>query len=269
MTMIDTLRLYLRFIGISVRAQMQYKASFIMAAVGNLLASAIEFLGIWALFERFGSIRGWSLPEVALFYGIANTAFAASEAVARGFDTFSSMVRLGDFDRLLLRPRSTVFQVAAQELQLMRIGRFVQGFVVLVWAMSAVDITWTFPKALLVVGAILGGACVFAGFFILQATLAFWTIETLEIVNTITYGGVQTAQYPLAIYRNWFRKFFTFVVPLALVNYFPALAILGRADVSGTPAFLPWTSPLLGVAFLAITMQIWNFGVRHYTSTGS
>ena len=48
----------------------------------------------------------------------------------------------------------------------------------------------------------------------LQATLAFWTTETLEIVNTVSYGGVETAQYPLSIYRPWFRHFFTFVVPL-------------------------------------------------------
>ena len=88
-------------------------------------------------------------------------------------------------------------------------------------------------------------------------------------MNTITYGGVETAQIPLAVYRDWFRKFFTFVVPLACVNYFPALAILGKSDPMGVPAVVYWVSPLLGVGFLWVTLQIWKVGVRHYTSTGS
>ncbi|MHC5039806.1 MAG: ABC transporter permease, partial [Planctomycetota bacterium] len=222
--MFDTVRLYFQYIGISVRSQMQYRASVIMLATGQLAITGMEFLAMWALFERFGNMRGWRLPEVALLYGMANISFAISEAAARGFDVFSQWVKTGDFDRLLLRPRSTAFQVAAQEFQLVRIGRFTQGLAVLIWAVGALEVTWTFPKVGLIVGAILGGACIFSGLFILQATLAFWAVETLEIVNIVTYGGVETTQYPLAIYAKWFRRFFIFVVPLACMNYFPSLA---------------------------------------------
>lgn len=77
------------------------------------------------------------------------------------------------------------------------------------------------------------------------------------------------AQYPLTIYRPWFRRFFTFVIPLACVNYFPALAILGRPDPLGMPVFLQWIAPLIGVGFLVVTLQVWKIGVRHYRSTGS
>ena len=114
-----------------------------------------------------------------------------------------------------------------------------------------------------------GGTCLFSGLFVLQATLAFWTIDTLEIMNTVTYGGVETTQYPLSIYRGWFRRFFTFVVPLACVNYFPALAILDRPDPLGTPLWFQWLSPALGGLFLVVALQIWKLGVRHYRSTGS
>jgi len=269
MSMIDTLKLYFHYIGISIRAQMQYKASFVMSSVGQLAVTFIEFLCIWALFDRFGSLRGWSLPEVALLYGIVNTALALSESIVRGFDTFPSMVKSGDFDRILLRPRSTTLQIAAQELQLMRIGRFLQGLAILIWSGFSLNIDWTPAQLLLLIVSIIGGACIFSGFFILQATTCFWTIDTIEMGNVITYGGTETAQYPLDIYRSWFRKFFTFVFPLACVNYFPALAILGRAGSHGIPAIAGWVSPLLGVLFLMITMKIWDFGVRRYTSTGS
>lgn len=267
--MLDSLRLYLRYVGTSLRAQMQYRASFVLYAFSHFLATGVEFLAIWALFDRFGSLEQWSLAEVALFYGMVSVAFALAEAVARGFDLFPGMVRTGEFDRVLLRPRSTVLQLAGRELQLMRIGRFSQGLIVLLWAASALNVAWTPAKVALAIAAMLGGACIFSGIFVLQATMAFWTIETLEIANTVTYGGVEAAQFPLTIYKPWFRRFFTFVIPLATINYFPAHAILGRADALGTPAALHWLAPLVGVGFLLVCLQVWRFGIRHYRSTGS
>jgi ABC-2 type transport system permease protein len=245
---------------------MQYKASFVMLSIGGFVVYSTEFFGVWALFDRFKTIRGWSLPQAALLYGMVSVAFALSEAGARGFDTFGRMVKSGDFDRLLLRPRSTALQLLGQDLQLMRVGRFAQGMVVLVWAMSRLGAEWTTDKAILLAGSILGGACLFSGLFVLQATLAFWTVESLEIANTVTYGGVETAQFPISIYRPWLRGFFTFVVPLAFIDYFPALAILGKPG--GYP-ILSWLAPAAGVGFLAIALQVWKLGVRHYCSTGS
>ena len=268
--MLDAIRLYFRYAGISVRGQMQYRASFLMQALGHFLTTCIEILGIWVLFDRFGSLRDWQLAEVALFYGLINVAFALSECFGRGFDTFANMVKSGDFDRLLLRPRSAALQVAAREIQLFRVGRFAQGLIVLIWSAAALNVHWTLARVALTVFAVVGGACMFVGLFVLQATLAFWTTETLEMMNTVTYGGGETGQYPIAIYRPWFRKFFTFVVPLACISYFPALAILDRTDrVDASGAWFHWWAPLIGVLFLAVSFQIWRFGVRHYRSTGS
>lgn len=267
--MLNALRLYFRYLGISVRSQMQYKASFIMLSLGHLAGTGIEFLTIWVLFARFGSLEGWSLPEVAMFYGLVNIGFSLSDAASRGFDVFGNMVKSGDFDRLLLRPRSTALQLAGQELTLRRVGRFSQGLAVALWAASALDLNWSLARIGLAVAAVLGGACLFYGIIVLQATLAFWTTESLEIVNTVTYGGVQATSYPLAIYQRWFQRFFIFVIPLACISYFPVVAILGKPDPLGSPVWLQWVSPLAGPLFLALALQVWKIGVRHYTSTGS
>lgn len=268
--MVNALRLYFRYVGVSIRGQMQYRASFVMLTLGQFVVTGIEILAIWALFARFKTLGSWRLAEVALFYGLVHVAFAIAEGVGRGFDTFDRLVKSGEFDRLLLRPRSTVLQVGSRELHLMRVGRLAQGLIVLLWAASALNVQWSAARIGLAVSAVVGGACLFCGLFVLQATLSFWTIETLEVMNTVTYGGTETAQFPLSIYRPWFRKFFTFVVPLACVTYFPALAILGREDVHlDSPVWFRWSAPLIGVLFLVLALQVWKFGVRHYRSTGS
>jgi ABC-2 type transport system permease protein len=265
----NAISLYSRYIGLSLRGQMQYRASFIMQSIGHLLVTGIEFLGIWAMFHRFGDLRGWKLPEVAMLYGLISMIFATSDALAKGFDMFGDIVKAGDFDRLLVRPRSTVLQLLGQELTLKRIGRFLQGFVVFIWAIVALRIDWSLAKVSLLLAAYVGGVCLFMGIVVIQATITFWTTETLEMMNAFTYGGEAASEYPMAIYRSWFRKFFIFVVPLACANYLPALAIIGRDDPMGLPRVAQWVAPIAGVVFLTIALQFWKVGVRHYTSTGS
>lgn len=121
------LRLYLRLVGISIRAQMEYRASFFLQTVAQILITCMEFVAVWAVLGRFGNIRGWILPEICFFYGTANAAFAIGEAFSRGFDQFATFVRGGDFDRVLLRPCPTVVQLLGHELTLRRVGRLAQA----------------------------------------------------------------------------------------------------------------------------------------------
>lgn len=169
----STLRLYWAYTRASIRGQMAYRASFIMLTLGNFVATGIEFVALWALFGRFGQIAGWTLPEVALFYGLGNVAFAIAEGVGRGFDTFAALVKRGDFDRILLRPRSTLLQIGASEFQIMRIGRLSQGLAALIWGAAALNLVWASWRIALLLWTLLCGAALFTGLFVLQATSAF------------------------------------------------------------------------------------------------
>jgi ABC-2 type transport system permease protein len=263
------LRLYFRYASVSIRSQLQYRAAMSIATLGVFLVTATELFAIWALFDRFGQVRGWTLPEIALFYGLISISWPLCEALGRGFDVFAQMVKDGGFDRLLVRPRSTVLQLLGQELTLRRFGRLIQGIAVFGYACAAGSIAWTPARMVLVIGAIAGCVCAFLGLFVLQATSAFWTVEGLEVWNAFTYGGFTMAQYPLAIYRGWFRDLFIYVIPIGCVLYYPGLIILGHADPLGSPWWLGWIAPLAGPVFLAICLQVWRIGVAHYQSTGS
>jgi ABC-type uncharacterized transport system permease subunit len=176
---VGALGLYARYARASIKGQMQYPASFVFLTLGQFLSTIVEFIGIAALFSRFQNLGGWTLAQVALFYGTVNISFALADMIARGFDVFGPLfVKTGEFDRLL-------------------------------------------------------------------------------------------AQYPIEIYSNWFRQFFTFVVPLSCVAYFPIVAILGIDDPLGWPRWFLYLSPLFGFLFLGISLLTWRLGKRHYASTGS
>ncbi|MGC4046023.1 MAG: ABC-2 family transporter protein [Armatimonas sp.] len=260
----DSLSLWRTLVQASVRSQMQHKISFIMLSVGNFGAVSADLVALWALYARFGNLPNWTLPQIALLYGMVQLAFAIAECVGRGFDQFSGVIRTGEFDRFLVRPRSAALLLAGQIFELSRIGRLFSGLIALLWGGLYSGVAWSFAKVILVTWATLGGAATFLGVLVLQATLCFWTVESLEMVNAVTYGGITAAQMPLTIYPKWLRYLFTFGVPIACMNYLPADVLLDRSSYP----LLAWLAPLVGFFFLAISLPIFNAGVRKYTSAG-
>jgi ABC-2 type transport system permease protein len=262
--------LFLHLVGASLKGQARYPAAALMRTASQFAATAIEMIAVWALFHRFGSVQGWSLGEVALFYGLVNIMFAIADALGRGFEVLGTeFVRSGDFDRLLLRPRPLTLQLMGHDFRISRLGRLLQGALVVALATQQAGIEWSAATLALAAFAVVGGVALFFGVLVLQGTLSIWTVESLEIANVLTYGSVQAAQYPLALYAAWFRRLLTFGVPVACVSYYPVLAILGRADPLGAPAWVGWVSPLAGFVFLWASFGAWRLGLRHYASTGS
>lgn len=260
------MRLYIRYVRILLKAQMQYRISFWLLSLGQFLVPFSVFAGLYFLFERFGSIRGWSFYEVALCFSVIHMAFSICECCARGFDAFSGMVVNGEFDRVLVRPRSTFLQVLGSKFEFTRVGRFFQSVVVFILAVSNLQIQWNVFKLITLLLMVIGGIFVFTGIFILAATLCFWTIQGIEVANIFTDGGREISQYPLNIYKKWITRFFTFVIPFGCVNYLPLLFILDRVKGNEIPYML---APLYGMLFIIPCLIIWRSGVKHYRSTGS
>jgi ABC-2 type transport system permease protein len=220
------------------------------------------------LARYFGHLDGWSFAELALLYGMVATSWGTTEVVLRGFENFTVYLVRGDLDRLLLRPRSMVLQVAALDFEARKLARIAQGLVVLSLACVSLGLG---PAALAWVAVgVSGGILCFAGIVMFGASVQFWTLgETSELQNILTYGGSAALSYPVSIYTTWFRRVITYGVPLAFVNYFPALAALGRAEAAGWPRAMPWLSPLVCSAALFAGMACFSRGLRRYESSGS
>ena len=93
----QSLALYLRYVSIHIKSMMEYKLSFFMTAAGQFLVSFNVFLGMFFLFQRFSTVAGFTYSQVLLCFSIFLMEFSLAECVARGFDTFSVIVRKGEF----------------------------------------------------------------------------------------------------------------------------------------------------------------------------
>jgi ABC-2 type transport system permease protein len=262
-------QLYWRLVGAQVRSQMQYKVGFLLSTLSSFGAYLSELAALLVLYQRIPHLAGWTVGEVAMLWGLTAISFALAELFSDGFDHLPSQIRLGTFDRVLTRPLGAFFQVLASELNLRRAARVTQGVVALLVAQQTLAIAWSADKLLVLALAVAGGAGIFYSIYVLGAAYYFWTIEGQEVVNTFTYGGATMASYPLDIFHGWIRRFVTFVVPVAFVNYYPLLYILGRPDPLGLPSWAGFLSPLVAAAFGTVAGLAWSAGVRHYQSTGS
>ena len=94
--------------------------------------------------------------------------------------------------------------------------------------------------------------------------MCFYTIQGLEVVNIITNGSKQFAEYPMRIYKRALRLVFTFVIPIAIINFYPVDYLIGK-----TNNLLYVFIPLLSFILLYISTLIFNYGMSKYYSTGS
>ncbi len=260
----EGIRLYGRYVSISVRSTMEYKASFFLNAMGQFLVSFNVFLGILFLFQRFSAVAGFTYSQVLLCFSVFLMEFTLAESIARGFDTFSGMVRKGEFDRVMVRPRGLVFQVLGSRFELARIGRMLQAVVMFVYGVTNSGIHWNGAKVATVVFMLVGGTGLFFGIFLISASLCFFTMEGLEIMNIFTDGAREYGKYPVNVYGKRICQFCTFLVPYALVQYYPLLYLLGERTQWW------WVFvPLLALLFLIPSGMLWRVGVRRYQSSGS
>ncbi len=256
--------LYMHYVSMNIRSAMQYKMSFLFTSIGQFLVSFNVFLGIFFLFQRFSNVKGFRYSEVLLCFSVMLMEFSIAEMAVRGFDGFSPMVRTGSFDRVLLRPRGLVLQVLGSRFELTRIGRMLQAVVMFVYGVAKSGVHWTPDKVLTVVFMLIGGTALFSGLFMIYAALCFFTLEGLEVMNVLTDGAREYGKYPIGIYGKKMLMFTTFIVPYALVQYYPLLYLLGRRT---SPVYV--ILPLLAALFLLPSYGLWRYGVRRYQSSGS
>ena len=242
---------------------MTYRGSFLLSCLGHLLVTVNTFLGVKFLMDRFGTIAGYTLPQLALCFAVILAATSLAECFARGLDAFASVLSEARFDRLLVRPRGLLFQLLCEKMKLSMVPRLLQAVLMLVWAISAGAVRWTASKAAVLVLMILCGAALFFGLFLINAALCFFTLEGLEVMNIFTDGPREYGKYPFGIYGKGVLWILTLLVPLALVQHWPLQYLLDRGPV--WYGFLP----LVSLLFLIPCAAVWRLGVRHYRSTGS
>ncbi|MFJ5810252.1 ABC transporter permease [Streptomyces sp. NPDC093093] len=254
-----------------IRSTMTYRTSFLLSTFGNAAITLLDFVTIFIMFSHVDELGGFTLPEIALLYGSCSASLGLADLLLGNTDRIGVRIRDGSLDTMLVRPVPVLAQVAADRFALRRVGRIAQGVGVLTWALWTLgpQVAWTPGKVLLVPVMITAGAAIFGAVMVAGAAFQFVAGDAAEVQNSFTYGGCTMLQYPPTVFAKDLLRGVTFIVPLAFVNWLPALHVLGRPDPLGLPGWVAYLSPLVAfVVFLPASLA-WRAGVRSYRSTGS
>lgn len=258
------IKLYLKYLSIQIKSTMEYKKDFIISIISQILSSVFAFITIFFLFDKFGNIEGYNFKEILICFVISYAGFALAECFFRGFDHFDRFLANGEFDRMLVRPRNILLQIIGGKIELSKFGRAGVGIIIIIILLLTTPELLRFDKLVTMLLMLFGTIIIYACLFVLKAGITFFTTQSLEIMNIFTDGGRDLSQYPLDIYNKTIKNFFTFIIPLAFVNYYPLLYIIERTNNK-----LYIIAPLLTILFIIPCYIVWKIGLRKYKSIGS
>jgi ABC-2 type transport system permease protein len=257
--------MYLKYIQANFRSNLQYKG-WPITVVQTLFVVVTDPIAVFLLFARFGDIGEWSAERIMLVYALAVTSFGLAECFCRGFDVFPwGMIRSGKFDRVLLRPRAVFTQVAGSAFSVSRFSRITGGLFAIGWALSGLGAELSAADTLMLLLALAGGTLAYSGVFVFSCGLAFFTVQALDWIYIFSNGSYQIAKCPIDLLPKALRNTFTFIMPMFVVSYYPASAMLGW----GEAYWKGWLAFPAGLGFLLVSTVVWRVGVRHYKGTGS
>lgn len=258
------MKLYFNSLALHLKSELEYRMSFIISFLSQILIFFTYYFVIIALFSKFNNIKGFTLYEVLLCFSIIQFGFAFNEVFARGIDKFDKLIIEGGFDRLLLRPKNLILQVLCSDGDFVKVSRLIQAIIVLVIALINLKVEITFLKVICLILMLMASCVIFFGIFLLAASYCFMTVQGLEVRNVFTDGGKHMAQYPIGVFKKGFVFFFTFIIPYAFVNYYPLLYFIGRND-----NILYAFSPIVVFLYLIPCFIVFYMGVKKYESSGS
>jgi ABC-2 type transport system permease protein len=258
---------YLRLLGIQLRTSlllsMQYRLEFFLDGLMSVFWTASAIVPLVVLFDVRKSVAGWTWPEALLVVaGFTTLKGVMDGAIQPSLGAVVEHVRTGTLDFLLLKPVDAQFMVSTARFEPWRASDVWLGLGLFGWAFRALGHGPTLAGVLSAAALLAAGVAILYSISILVIALAFFVVKVDNLIYLFV-SVYDAARWPASIFRGALAVVFTFVIPLAVMTTFPALALLGRLSVA------QGVGALVGaVAFTVLARVAWRRSIGHYTSAG-
>lgn len=231
-----------------------------------ILAKLIRFLFFFLLLLVLGSktstIAGFTLWQMVFFYVTFNLVDALAQFFLREVYRFRYYVVSGDFDYILTKPMSPLFRSLLGGSDILDIPMLILSLLFLI--IAALHIGPITSLGVFMYLLLIGNAFLIAfSFHIFVLVIGILTTE-VDNVLFLYRDLTQMGRVPVDIYQEPLRGFITFIIPVGIMMTFPAKALMGLISPS---TFI--ISFLIGGVFFLVSLSLWRFSLRHYSSASS
>lgn len=262
------MRRYLQLAGVQLRVSLAsaiaYRADFLIEGAMALAWMAITLFPLIVLFGSRDTVAGWDAPSALVVIGYFMLVRAVLEGVVSpSLVELVAGIRTGTFDYLLLKPVDAQVLVSVSRFEPWKIFDVLGALAVIVYAFYRRGEGPALVDVGLGLGLLVAGVIAMYALWICCAAASFWVVRLDNL--TFLLGAVfDVARWPIQVFRGAWRWVFTFVIPVAIMTTYPAMALLGRLDVT--------TAALVGVGALGLlagSRAVWVIAIRSYTSASS
>ena len=258
---------YLRLFFVQVRASlllaMQYRLDFVVQCGTTLFWTVSALIPLMVVFSQRSGMAGWTWPEALMVVGFFTLLKGVlSAAIQPALTSVVEHVRRGTLDFLLLKPVDAQFMVSTSKLELTNVSHGVSGLAIIAYACWKSG-HWPGPSQVALSAALLVVAvAILYSLWILAVSMAFYFVR-IDNLSYLIVSTFDAARWPASVFRGVFAFAFTFIVPLALMTTYPALALLGRIS-AGNVAM----ACAIAVLFLAVSRLTWIRSLAKYAGAG-
>ncbi len=260
-----TLTLFWLYLAQYAKTRLVYKADFLISLTASVLATIAGYGFVLVLFTRVPRLQGWTFEEVLFIYGFSLIPMGFYNIVSMNLYEFGdSYIIEGRFDRVLLRPVHSLFQILFESFRLESVQEILTGTVVVVYCAARLRVPWTLVNLLLFPGLVLCGTVIYVAVFIILTSVSFWFEDRIGVAPPV-YNMITFGRYPITIYNVFIQFMLNWIIPFAFASFYPTVRYLGRTEFRREFYLIP----VVTLAVLMLALWIWNQGVRQYKSTGS
>ncbi len=259
------LRLFLLYFAQYTKVRLAYKADFIIAFFSSMTATVLGFGFVLVLFTKIPRLQDWTFYEIVFLYGFSLIPLGFFNVISWNLYDFGEIYIIeGRFDRIMLRPVHTLFQVAFEKFRLESLQEVVTGSLVIWIASRHLHLTWHPTDFLWLIVTVICGAVIYFSVFLILTAVAFWFEDRVGIVPPV-FNMLNFGRYPLTIYNVFIQFMLSWIIPFGFATFYPTTHFLGR-QAFRTYFYLV---PVVAMAFSMLAVFVWNRGVANYSSTGS
>ncbi len=265
--MLRNLKIYRHLIHAAILSKLQYKVDFVVGVINILILNAVNISLLGIMVYNFNSMNGWDIWELMFLYSLWMMSRGIYSIFFWHINDLEEMIVNGGFDAYLIRPISPFVQLLGKDINYMGFGDALVGVLGFIVVVPHLALNWSWHLWLYFIICILSGTLIQVAINWICASICFWTTRSRTVSYITERFTVLMQQYPVDIFGKWFQAFVTCFLPVAFINYYPSVILLGKSSLE--EQMWKYLSPLVSIIFLFIAAFIWVRGVRKYSGTGN
>jgi len=235
----------------------------ILFYLGKVIRLGMSLLFLYLIKDQIAQFSDYTPDQVIIFFLTYQFIDLLAQVVFRGVYLFRARIIRGNFEFMLLRPINPLFQALTDHPDINDTLFIIPTTILSLYIATTLDIQITIGSFLMYMLLVINAMMIATALHILVLAVGILT-KDIEGLIWIYRDVMRLARFPVTVYLEPLRFALFFIIPVGLMITIPAEVLLNL-----TPAYSIWLTLATGVTLMGISLKIWKWSLKKYSSASS